>query len=70
MQRLLGERPGRDKPRCGLRRLSVETLPLEVRGEDIGTIAMGFKVTFPCLEGFSWHIYRGVWNDVESELQD
>ena len=70
MQRLLGQGFRRDRPRCGLCRLPVKDLPLKMRGEDIGTVAMGFKVIFPRLEGFSGYGREwGVWRDVASELR-
>lgn len=47
---------------------TIGQLPLEVRAEDIGTVAMGFKVIFPYLAGFSG--YGGRWNELESELGD
>ena len=51
MQRLVSGGIGRDKVKCKLQRMMVRCLPLEVAGEDIETVAMGFKVIFPCLTG-------------------
>ena len=61
IQRLLGGSPGRDKAKCELWYLKVGYLPLEVRGEDIETVAMGFKAIFPLL--VSCH-GRGQWLSV------
>ena len=72
IQRLFNGGFGHDKPRCKLRILSVEYLPLEVREEDIGVIAAGFADIFPCLEAFSLgeRRERGGWNAVASKLRD
>jgi len=68
MQRLLDGDSGRDKVKCKLRNLTVEHLPLEVRAEDIGTVAIGFKDIFPCLADFAG--YNGSWSELKSELAD
>ena len=49
MRRLLDRGAGCDQTKCKLRSILVGNMPLEVRKEDIETIAMGFKVIFPCL---------------------
>jgi len=68
---LLDGGSGRDKPRCELRSLWVGCLPLLVRKEDIGTIAMGFVDIFPCLEDFlSYSGNLGSWKSVVSNLRD
>ena len=41
---------------------------LEVGGGDIETVAMGFKVIFPCLTGFEGH--SDGWCQVESKLEE
>jgi len=71
IQRLLNEGSECDKPRCALRNLSVGCLPLRVREEDIGPIAMGFTDIFPCLENFSsYGGDRGRWKRMISTLRD
>jgi len=44
---------GRDKAKCQLQRLSVGSLLLQARGEDIKSIAMGLKVIFPHLKNIA-----------------
>ena len=68
IQRLVNRGTGCDKARCELRSLTVGLLPLEVREEDIETVAMGLKVTFPCLMNISCH--DGRWCEVNSRLGD
>jgi hypothetical protein len=68
MQRLLDGGSGRDKVKCKLRTLGVWDLPFEVRGEDIETVAMGFRVIFPCLTNFPG--YGGRWYKLKSKLGD
>ena len=50
IRRLLDEDTRRDKTKCKLQELLVGSLPLEVREEDIETIAMGFESVFPHLK--------------------
>ena len=52
MQRLVDGGVARDKPECKLRTLMVGRLPFGVGEEGIETIAMGFKIIFPCLASF------------------
>ena len=67
MQRLLDRNSERDEPKCKLGSLKVGFLPLhEVRREDIGTVAMGFKVIFPCLIFFKG---KGQWSVVQAALK-
>ena len=71
MRRLLDEGSGRDKPRCELGSLLVGCLPLRVRVEDVGTVAMGFADIFPCLKDFSsYYDYFESWKDVAFRLRD
>ena len=71
MQRLLNEGSGRDKPRCELQILLVGCLPLQLREEDIGTVATGFTDIFPCLEDILSHGRdRESWKRVASKLRD
>ena len=68
MRRLLDGGTGRDRAKCQLRNLDVGWLPLEVDGEDIETVAMGFKVIFPCLTGFE--CWDDSWRRLEAKLGD
>jgi hypothetical protein len=68
MQRLLDGGSGRDKAKCKVQKLFVGRLPFEVRREDIETVAMGFKVIFPCLMDIAG--YSVCWYGLESKLRD
>jgi len=68
MQHLLDGDSGRGSAKCGLRKLVVGYLPLGVRGEDIGTLADGFKAIFPSLTDLT--DYSGRWLELESRLCD
>ena len=65
-RRLLDGSSGRGKAKCQLSCLRVGYLPLKVCGEDIETVAMGFKVIFPWLR--SCH-GRGQWLSVGAALE-
>ena len=67
VQRLLDGGAGRDKPKCKLRRLVVGELPLYVDHEDLGAVAMGLKVIFPCLTDFK-SSGEGFWDQLKYEL--
>ena len=54
--------------RCKLRNLAVGNLSLEVRGEDIETVVVGFKAIFPCLMDFKSPTAR--WFGLRSKLRD
>jgi len=60
MRRLLDRGTGSDTPKCKLSKLRTGCLPLELHEEDIETVAMGFKVIFPCLKSVfynsRWHV--------------
>ena len=58
---------GRGNAKCKLRDLDVGYLPLEVRGEDIETLVVGFKAIFPCLTGFGAR--NSSWSGLRSELR-
>jgi len=58
---------GRGNAKCKLRNLKVGYLPLEVRGEDIETLVVGFKVIFPCLTDFTQ--YNDHWYELRSKLR-
>jgi len=53
IQHLLNGGHGRDNTKCELHNLRVGRLLLEVRGEDIETVVVGFKAIFPCLTNFA-----------------
>lgn len=48
-QRLLDEGSGRDRAKCKLEDLWVGSMPLEIRSEDVETVATGLKAIFPSL---------------------
>ena len=66
MQRLFDGGAGHGKAKCKLWGLVVGDLPLEVGGEDVETVAMGFKVIFPCLTNFGCD--DDSWRQLESKL--
>ena len=58
----------RGSAKCGLRNLGVGRLPLEVHGEDVETVVVGFKAIFPCLTDLTG--YNGRQYKLGSELWD
>lgn len=72
MRRLLDDAAGRDKVKCKLPSLSVGGLLLGVRGEDIGTVALGFKAIFPYLTDFLTDpgADKDGWYKLKSKLRD
>ncbi|KAF9650183.1 hypothetical protein BDM02DRAFT_3112402 [Thelephora ganbajun] len=68
IQRLLGGGFGHDKVKCKLRNLAVGYLLLRVCGEDIETVAMGFKFIFPCLTDFADQ--SGLWYELGCRIRD
>ncbi|KAF9648751.1 hypothetical protein BDM02DRAFT_3186859 [Thelephora ganbajun] len=68
IQRLLGGGFGRDKVKCKLWKLTVGYLPLRVYGEDIETVATGFKFIFPHLRDFG--DYSGFWYKLRCKIRD
>jgi hypothetical protein len=60
-QRLLDEGSGRDKAKCKLEELSVGSMPLEIRSEDIETVGTGLKTIFPSLTRAG---YVGRWREL------
>jgi len=68
IKRLLDGGSGRDNTKCKLRRLMVGYLPLEVHGEDVETVVVGFKVIFPCLTDLT--DYGGHWHEPRCKLRD
>lgn len=72
MRRLLDDGAGRDKVKCKLPSLSVGGLLLGVRGEDIGTVALGFKAIFPYLTDFLTDpgADKDGWCKLKSKLRD
>jgi len=71
MQRLLDGGSWRDKGKCGLRKLVVGFLPVEVGKEDTETVVEGFKVIFPCLDGitnYGGH-HGGHWDKLVERIE-
>ena len=64
-QRLLDEGSGRDKARCKLEDLWVGSMPLEIRSEDIETVATGLKTIFPSLTRAG---YDGRWRELRAKF--
>jgi len=58
---------GRGNAKCKLRMLMVGYLPLEVRGEDIEILVVGFKAIFPCLLDLTDH--NGRWYKLGSGIR-
>ena len=67
MQRLLDRGTESDTPKCKLSKLTVGSLLLKVHGEDIETVAMGFKVIFPYLKDVG---YIGDWHKLSYKFHD
>lgn len=68
IQRMLDGGSGRDKAKCKLKDLNVGCMPLEVREEDIETVAMGLKAIFPCLTSALSAGYYGCWYQLGEKL--
>ncbi|KAF9643754.1 hypothetical protein BDM02DRAFT_3122990 [Thelephora ganbajun] len=68
IQRLLDGGSGRDKAKCKLWNLAVGYLPFEVYGEDIETVATGFKFIFPCLMDF--FDSSGCWSELRRGMRE
>jgi len=66
IRRLLDGGAGRNQTKCKLHSFLVGDLSLKVRGEDIETIAMGFKAIFPCL--MKIRDSSGYWQQLKSKL--
>lgn len=67
VQYLLGGDAERNKAKCKLQSLSTGTTPLEVRGRDVQTVAMGLKVIFPCLTNLTG--FGEGWQRARSQMK-
>lgn len=66
VRRLLDNHTSREKTKC--KRLCVGVLPLDLPSDDVGIVAMGFRVIFPYLTGFTGYTWASCWRQVESNL--